>query len=231
MAIVQFEPDHKKLMARFKQKPDKDTAKTFVKIDEIAKKLADKTLKPDDRSAMVNKLKDQVKKLITKIAADIKNREKELREATQKPPEGFNPFVAKGTFNNIKRELLNLQRKAQTFANNGGQPPPPPKLPELHFGADYKKVIVENDGTLAPSVVMALDKLDENANAQKVAELVKAAREAVEKQLAALAAERSKLREPKPLLAITKFMTKLTKFSRALEDFEMRVFLIHRLAR
>jgi hypothetical protein len=228
---VDFAAQYKKLMVRFKQKPDQDTFKILGKMDEFGKRLADKTMSADARSSMVNKLKDKMKKVVLVIRDDIKEREKELKAAKKTPPEGFDPQGATRTFNNIKRELEIIQRKAQEFTDRGGDEPPPPKLPELHFGADYKKVIVENAGTLNPSVVMALDRLDENANAQKVGELVKAAREAVDKQLATLAAERSKLREPKPLLAITKFMTKLTKFSRDLENFEMRVFLIHRLAR
>jgi hypothetical protein len=44
MPVVQFEPQHKRLMARFKQKPDLDTSKAFLKMDEIAKRLGDKGL-------------------------------------------------------------------------------------------------------------------------------------------------------------------------------------------
>lgn len=229
MPLVQFEPEHKRLMARFKQKPDPDTSKAFLKMDGIAKQLAAKGLLPDARDALVNKLKDAMKKVVLALKEDNKEREKAHKEALKNPPENFDPQSATRTFNNIKRELLLLQRKAQKFTDTGGAEPPPPKLPELHFGADYKKLILDYDGTLSPGVVSALDRLDENADASKVMALVKAAREALEKQITLLAAEKSKCRDGKQLIILTKLVTELTDFRKVLKEFETRVFLIHRL--
>jgi hypothetical protein len=224
-----FEAQHKKLMARFKQQPDPDTAKMLKKMDEFAKRLGDKTISAKVRSELVTKLKEKMKKLILVIKDDIKEREKEHKAALRKPPEGFNPQGATQTFNNIKRELGIIQRKAQEFTDRGGEPPPPPKLPELFFGLDYKKLLEEYDGEPDPAVVNALDRLDENADAKRVLALVDAARGALEKQIAALAAEKSKCREQQKLISLTKLVTELTDFRKQLKEFATRVFLIHRL--
>ena len=44
-----------------------------------------------------------------------------------------------------------------------------------------------------------------------------------------LAAEKSKCRDQKELITITKLITELTDFRKVLKTFETRMFLIHRL--
>jgi hypothetical protein len=229
MALVQFESEHKRFLARFKQKPNLETSKCLLAMDQIAKQLAAKDLKPNDHDALVNKLKDQFKKLKLAIKDDLKERDAEHAQEVKTPPENFDVQSATRTWQNIRRELLLLQRKAQHFAETGGTPPPPPKLPTLHFGADYKKVIVEYEGTLSPSVVTALSKLDSNSDASKAMDLLPHARELVKKQLASVAAEINKSRDPKEKMRWTNLCKGLSKFEKALDEFENYLFLINRM--
>lgn len=232
MALVQFEPDLKRLMSRYKQKLDPDLQKAFVKIDKIAKRIAEKGLPVKEKEEQANKLKDAFKKLKVAIKKDMQDRGKDFADAqkeAQKKKEKFDVTSASRVVVNVNRELLILQNKVMRFVENGGNPPPPPKLPELHFGADYKSIIIRNEGTLAPSVVSALDKLDENSDAQKVMALTKAAREALEKQIATLNGLAAQCRDQKEKVQITTTVKELTDFRKEIKNFETRVFLIHRL--
>jgi len=229
MALVQFEPQYKRLLARFKQKPNEDTSKCFVAMDQIAKRLAVKDIKPDDREALVNKLKDAFKKLKLAIQEELKERDAEHAKEVKTPPEGSDVQSATRTWQNVRREILLLQKKAEHFAAIGGTPPPPPKLTGLHFGADYKKVIVEYEGTLSPTVVAALSKLDNNSDPEKAMELLPHARELVKKQIAAVAAEINKGRDPKEKTRWTNLCKGLSKFETTLDHFENYLFLVNRM--
>lgn len=229
MALVQFEPQYKRLLARFKQKPNVDTSKCFLAMDQIAKRLAAKDVKPDDHDALANKLKDAFKKLKLALQEEVKERDAEHAKELKTPPEGFDAQSATRTWQNIKRELLLLQRKAEHFAATGGTPPPPPKLTGLHFAADYKKVILEFEGTLSPTVVAALAKLDANSDAEKAMELLPHARELVKKQITSVAAEINKSRDPKEKMRWTNLCKGLSKFETALDHFENYLFLINRM--
>jgi len=229
MALVQFEPQYKRLLARFKQKPNEDTSKCFVAMDQIAKRLAVKDIKPDDREALLNKLKDAFKKLKLAIQEELKERDAEHAKEVKTPPEGSDVQSATRTWQNVRREILLLQKKAEHFAATGGTPPPPPKLTGLHFGADYKKVIVEYEGTLSPTVVAALSKLDNNSDPEKAMELLPHARELVKKQIAAVAAEINKGRDPKEKTRWTNLCKGLSKFETTLDHFENYLFLVNRM--
>ncbi len=229
MALVQFEPNHKRILARYKQKPNEKTSKCFLSMDAIAKQLAAKDLKSDDRDALANKLKDKFKKLKIVIKEDLQEREKEHAEKVKKPPEGFDVQAATRTWHNVKRELLALEKKAGEFAESGGVPPPPPKLPSLHFGADYKQAIVKCDGTLSPAVVAALAKLDATHEIDKAMELLPTACELLKKQLASVAAEIKKSQDAKEKARWTLICKELSEFEKKLDIFENHLFLLHRL--
>ena len=217
------------MLARYKKETNPNTLKALLAIDEIAKRLAAKDLKSKDRDALVNKLNDKFKKLKVLIKEDLKLRDQEWAGTIKKPPEGFNQQAATRTWQTVRREILTLQRKVSNFVERGGKEPPPPKMPDLHFGAQYKQLIVQSDATLSPSVVAALAKLDGNHDAAKVMELGKAARLAFEAQEKALTAEIGKSHDPKEKMHWSKLIKDLTAFRRRLEEFEDRIFLIHRL--
>jgi hypothetical protein len=229
MALLQLEMDYKRMLARYKKSPNELTLKALKAIDEISKRLAAKDLKPKDKDAYVNKLKDKFKKLKVVIKEDLKERDKEWAESVKKPPEDFNQQAATRTWQNVRREILTLQRKIADYVERGGKEPPPPKLPDLHFGARYKHFIVEGEVTLSPSVFAALEKVDKNGDASRAIELIKAARAAFEKQIASLAQEAGKTSDPKEKARWTKLIKELAGLRKELEEFENRIFLIHRL--
>jgi hypothetical protein len=229
MALVQFENDHKKLLARYKQKADPDTSKALIVMDLLAKRLAAKDLTPDKRESLGVKLKDAMKKVKLAIKEDVAERTKAHANILKKPPEDFDVQSATRNVNNVKRELLLLQKKAQTFTDNGGNPPPPPKLQEFHFGADYKRLIAKFAAKADPGVTSALDKLDENHDAEKAIVLIGASRVALEKQATALAGEAGKSKDPKEKVRLAALSAELLKMRKELKELEVRIFLIHRL--
>ncbi|HEY3899526.1 MAG TPA: hypothetical protein VGM54_12975 [Chthoniobacter sp.] len=229
MPLVQFEPDYKRMLARYKQKTNADTLKALHAIDEISKRLAAKDLKSKDRDAYVNKLNDKLKKLKTVIKEDLKMRDEDWAELIKNPPKGFVEQAATRTWQTIRREILALQRKILEYGQRGGKEPPPPKLPDLHFGARYKHLIVEGGVNLSPSVLAALEKVDKNSDAAKAIELIGAARAPLEKQITSYIAEAGKISEPKEKARWTKLIKELSELRKELEEFENRIFLIHRL--
>ena len=229
MPPVQFERDHKRLLARYKQEADKDTSRAFLVVDGLAKRLAEKGVSPKNQDSLVIKLTEAAKKLKQAVRADTKERMIAHFDKLKKPPKDLDVQSENRTVRNVCRELLILERKVNQFAKNGGAPPPPPKLPELHYGADYTRLIAQYSGKPDPGVVGALDRLDETSDPAKVIGLSKAARVALGKQSASLAAELGKTKDPKEKLQVAGLLKELNEFRSALDEFETRIFLIHRL--
>jgi hypothetical protein len=229
MPLVQFETDYKRMLARYKQKTNAETLKALHAIDEIAKHLAAKDLKSKDRDAYVNKLSDKLKKLKVLIKEDLKERDKDWADLIKNPPKDFVEQAATRTWQTVRREILTLERKVADYVQRGGKEPPPPKLPDLHFGARYKHLIVEGEVNLSPSVFAALEKVDKNSDAEKAIDLIAAARFALEKQIIPLVAEAGKTHDPKDKARFTKLIKGLSELRKELEVFENRIFLIHRL--
>lgn len=229
MALMQFEPEYKKLLGRYRQAVKRETSKSLTAVDLLAKRLATKGLPEKERGELLNKLKDKFKKVKTRFKEDLTERAKAHAEAVKKPPEKFDAPAALKVLNNVKREMAALEKKVQRFAETGGVAPPPPKLPEFHFGADYNRMVSKFGGKLSPTVVSALDKLDENHDAVKAITLIKAARVELDKQGAQLNADLGGTSDPKEKVRLSALTKELADFRKELKELELRIFLVHRL--
>jgi hypothetical protein len=221
-------PEFKKIysgfLKRFKQAEIAKTIEHLKKFDALGGKLQAKDLLEKDRKVLVKELEDLMVKLKKQLTLELEFRKKQLEANVEMPPKGFVEVTARLNFKNVKRELKSLTEKAAKFAENGGGPPPEPKAPEFHFKPDYERFVpaILRD----TSVVVALDKLDENADIKKVLQLFNAAQAAVKKQIADVTEDIKDCTAAKKGV-LTKLVGELRDFLKDLEVMEDRVFMLN----